>query len=109
MYYCIELKYNFFFYLGVFAFDGLLYVIGGYDAESVRTYPKVDPYLVNSVDKSNMLNSVEIYNPFTNTWSIENMNFRMTEIFGVLIVDKTLVTKCLSFVKRLGFKRFNRY
>lgn len=58
----------------MFALDGLLYVVGGKKDEE-------------------MVESVEIYNPNTNTWSIEEMSKSMGEIVGGVIVDKELVTK----------------
>ncbi|XP_015372407.1 PREDICTED: kelch-like protein 2 [Diuraphis noxia] len=58
----------------VFALDGLLYVVGGKNGEV-------------------QIESIEIYNPNTNTWSIEEMSKSMGEIVGGVIVDKELVTK----------------
>ncbi|XP_022164429.1 ring canal kelch homolog [Myzus persicae] len=64
----------------VFPLDGLLYVVGGRDGQSEK-----------------QLDSIEIYNPNINTWSLEKMSEKMSkdiiDIVGGVIVDKELVTK----------------
>jgi len=39
------------------------------------------------------VDSVEIYNPYTNTWSLEEMSKSMDEIVGGVVVDKEFVSK----------------
>jgi len=62
------LNLNCFFDTGVFAFDGLLYVMGGIHG-------------IFNVD------SVEIYNPDTNTWSIKTFSTSFSQIYGAVVVD----------------------
>lgn len=57
------------FNLGVFTLDGLLYVMGGKRG-------------------STCLYSVEIYNPKTNTWSLETLSKCFDQIVGGVVVDK---------------------
>ncbi|XP_016662577.1 kelch-like protein 2 isoform X2 [Acyrthosiphon pisum] len=61
---------------GVLTLDGLLYVVSGYNDLS---------------DES--LESIEIYNPNTNTWSMEKLPKSNSDFVGGLIVDKSVVTK----------------
>jgi len=77
-----------FFNLCVFALDGLLYVVGGYDC---GYYGEFDDGNTNM--SNNRTSSVEIYDPSTNTWSIEKIPERMTDIVGGVIIDKSLATK----------------
>lgn len=64
------LKYfNCFLNAGVFTLDGRLYVIGG-------------------KQNSTILNSVEIYNPDTNTWSMETLPVSGTQIYGAVVVNR---------------------
>jgi len=49
--------------------DGLLYVIGG-------------------IQNSTVLDSLEIYNPKTNTWSKEILTNISTQIYRAVVVDR---------------------
>ncbi|XP_060870645.1 kelch-like protein 2 isoform X2 [Metopolophium dirhodum] len=61
---------------GVVALDGLLYVMGG---ESV----------VGSI-----IDTVEIYNPNTNTWTLERLSRNKVQIYGGVVVDRP--PKCIT-------------
>jgi len=52
------------------ALDGLLYVMGG---ES---------------DEHNINDTVEIYNPKTNTWTMERLSRNGVQIYGGVVVDR---------------------
>ncbi|XP_050060400.1 kelch-like protein 2 [Aphis gossypii] len=54
---------------GVFTVNGLLYVLGGSHEFSY-------------------LDSLEIYNPKTNTWSIETLSKGVGEIFDGIVIDR---------------------
>ena len=51
------------------ALDGLLYVMGGESDESIN-------------------DTVEIYNPKTNTWTLERLSRNEVQIYGGVVVDK---------------------
>lgn len=55
----------------VIALDGLLYVMGGSNEQCLD------------------LDSVEIYNPNTNTWSLETLPENVSRIVSGLVVDKS--------------------
>ncbi|XP_060879023.1 ring canal kelch homolog isoform X2 [Metopolophium dirhodum] len=71
----------------VFTLDGLLYVVGGYDGKTVMLNNEAEPI---------PLKTAEIYNPDTDTWSIDDTS-GMEDIHSGLIVNKTLITKCLEY------------
>lgn len=60
---------NSFFYLGVFTLHGLLYVIGG-------------------SHEFTHLDSLEIYNPKSNTWSKATLSKGAGNIFDGIVIDK---------------------
>jgi len=62
-----ELNYIIFFNTGVVALHGLLYVIGG--------------------GQSNSDNSIEIYNPETNSWSMRTVSIK-DPIYGAVVVNR---------------------
>jgi len=67
--------------LGVFAIDGLLYVVGGHDdVYDVSEYPFRTDWL-------------EIYDPSTKTLSVVKMLKSIKYTVGAVVVDKALVTK----------------
>ncbi|KAL4084270.1 hypothetical protein QTP88_028105 [Uroleucon formosanum] len=53
----------------VAALDGLLYVMGGEESESV-------------------VDTVEIYNPITNTWTLEPFSRNEERVYGGVVIDK---------------------
>jgi kelch-like protein 2/3 len=60
---------DYIFYIGVFTLNGLLYVLGG---SHEFTY----------------LDSLEIYNPKSNTWSIEKLSKGAGEIFNGIVINR---------------------
>jgi len=62
------LKLNRIFNIGVVTFNGLLYVMGGFDG-------------------STRLDSMEIYDPNTNTWTMEPFPTSGDEIYGAVVID----------------------
>ncbi|KAL5240439.1 hypothetical protein ACI65C_007849 [Semiaphis heraclei] len=58
----------------VFALNGLLYIIGGRNIEG------------------NSLNSVEIYNPNTNTWSMKTLSSDVGRIYATIAVNRPVQT-----------------
>ncbi|CAI6369977.1 unnamed protein product [Macrosiphum euphorbiae] len=54
---------------GVVALDGLLYVMGGESDEHIN-------------------DTVEIYNPKTNTWTMERLSRNGVQIYGGVVVDR---------------------
>jgi len=70
------------FNLDVFALDGLLYVLSGHDGPNFGEF-----------DDFKRSISVEIYDPSTNTWSLEKISAKTTDTVGGVIIDKSLVTK----------------
>jgi len=64
---CIEVKLHFL--IGVVTLDGLLYVIGGQSDEPID-------------------DTVEMYNPITNTWTMETLSRRGIQIYGGVVVNR---------------------
>jgi len=62
---------NYFSYAGVAALDGLLYVMGGEVSNDVK-------------------NTVEIYNPNTNIWTMESLSRNKIRIYGGVVVNRPL-------------------
>jgi len=56
------------FYIGVVALDGLLYVFGG--------------------ERESILRTVEIYDPHTNTWTMEKLSGSGRTFYGAVVVDR---------------------
>jgi len=56
------------FYIGVVALDGLLYVFGG--------------------ERESILHTVEMYDPRSNTWTMETLSENGGKLYGAVVVDR---------------------
>ncbi|XP_016658414.1 kelch-like protein 3 [Acyrthosiphon pisum] len=104
-------------YVGVGVLDGLMYAIGGYDGhkylKSVEVYRPSDGVWSSVADMeicryspgvavldgllyvfggelkgSSIVDTVEVYNPKTNIWTMERLSRNGVKIYGGVVVDR---------------------
>eukprot|EP00102_Acyrthosiphon_pisum_P023579 XP_016660789.1 PREDICTED: ring canal kelch homolog [Acyrthosiphon pisum] len=103
--------------VGVGVLDGIIYAIGGYnrvyhksvevykpsdgvwssvaDMEICRFHPGVAVldgllYVFGGEKESSIVDTVEIYNPNTNTWTLERLSRNKVQIYGGVVIDRPL-------------------
>eukprot|EP00102_Acyrthosiphon_pisum_P025033 XP_016662243.1 PREDICTED: ring canal kelch homolog [Acyrthosiphon pisum] len=103
--------------VGVGVLDGLLYAIGGYNGKNLKSVEVYRPsdgvwssvadmeiyrscpgvavldgllYVFGGEKESSINDTVEIYNPNTNTWTLEKLLRNEVQIYGGVVVDRPL-------------------
>ncbi|XP_016656253.1 ring canal kelch homolog isoform X2 [Acyrthosiphon pisum] len=96
--------------VGVGVLDGLIYAIGGFNVEylkSVEVYRPSDGvwssiadmnlcrlrpdgllYVMGGETDKSIIDTVEIYNPITNTWTMEKLSRSGVQIYGGVVIDR---------------------